>query len=128
MESTILLEALVQEKRMNSLLNEVMDLSLQLLQAVDRDDQVSLGMLLGMRAEPLAKLQIVRKTLENQRDGLDWNDRPRFVELLNGAPAAMEDEKMLADQVSTNHRLLERVIACDERISRKLAKEQSIYE
>ncbi len=128
MESTVLLEALVQEKRMYTLLNEVMDLSVQLADAVDRDDQVTLHLLLGMRAEPLAKLQNVRKALENQRDSLETNDRARFVKLLNGEPAEEDEERPLANQVCANHRLLSRVIECDERISRKLAKEHSIYE
>ena len=128
MEHTILLEAQVQEKRMCSLLNEIMDLTVQLAQAVDRDDPVSINMLLGMRAEPVLKLQNVRKALELQKDSLDLDDRERLVELLNGEPAASYEEKALADQVCSNRRLLSRVIDCDKRISRKLAKENSIYE
>lgn len=127
MDSTFLLEALVQEKRMYALLNEVMDLSVQLAQAVDRDDKVSVNMLMGMRADPVRKLQNVRKTLEMQRDRLEPNERARFAELLNGEPAEIEEERALADQISTNRRLFSRVIDFDERINRKIAKDDSIY-
>lgn len=127
MNATILLEAQVQEKRMYSLLNEVMDLTTQLAQSVDRDDQVTLSLLLGMRAESMEKLKAVRRALEDQRDSLEAEDRFRLAELLNGDPADQDEEKALADQVCTNQRLLSRIIACDERVSRKLANDSSIY-
>lgn len=128
MNATVLLETLVQEKRMYTLLNEVMDVTTQLTQAVDRDDQVTLTILFGMRGDSVAKLQNVRKALEDQRDSLNPIDRARLAELLNGEPAIEDEEKALANQVSTNNRLLSRIIELDERVSRKLANENSIYQ
>ncbi len=128
LDATVLLEALVQEKRMYSLLNEVMDLSVQLAQAADRDDQISLNILMGMRAEVVEKLQTIRRALEEQRDSLEPIQRARFAELLNGEPAELDAEQPLAAQVATNCRLHARVLECDEGVSRKLAKGNSIYQ
>ena len=52
MEASILLDAHVQAKRIYNLLNEVMDVSRQMAEAVDRDDQVAIQMLVSMREEP----------------------------------------------------------------------------
>ena len=53
MDEKTVMDALVQMKRIGNLLNEVEDLTQQLAQAIDRNDQVSTSMLIGMRAEPL---------------------------------------------------------------------------
>ena len=66
MEASILLDAHVQAKRIYNLLNEVMDVSRQMAEAVDRDDQVAIQMLVSMREEPVRKLQRARRALEEQ--------------------------------------------------------------
>ena len=50
-----LLDAQVQEKRRYALLSELFDLTKQLAEAVDRDDEIATRMLLSMREEPLEK-------------------------------------------------------------------------
>ena len=52
MEAPALLDAHVQLKRIYAALNEALDLTRQLADAVDRDDQVSVRMLISMRQEP----------------------------------------------------------------------------
>lgn len=128
METLALQQAHVQEKRMYTLLNETLDLSKQLAEAVDRGDQVATRMSLSMRGEPLEKLRQVRRALEVQRDALEPEDAARLAALLNGAAAEREEEKALTEQVALNRRLLERVLALDEAINRKLGRGQSIYE
>ena len=71
MEASILLDAHVQAKRIYNLLNEVMDVSRQMAEAVDRDDQVAFQMLVSMREEPVRKLQRARRALEEQRNALE---------------------------------------------------------
>ena len=60
MEQSVILKAHVQVKRIYSLLTEVMDLSKQLAEALDRNDQVTVRMLIAMRGEPVNTLDIAR--------------------------------------------------------------------
>ena len=84
MEASILLDAHVQAKRIYNLLNEVMDVSRQMAEAVDRDDQVAIQMLVSMREEPVRKLQRARRALEEQRNALEPETAQRLSRLLNG--------------------------------------------
>jgi cell division FtsZ-interacting protein ZapD len=127
MEQATLLSAHAQARRMYNLLNEVLDVSRQLTEAVDREDQISIKMLLNMRSEPLENLQKVRRTLEQQVIDLPQEDRERLATLLNGGEARAEAEAGLAAQVGANNRLLRQVVEIDERINRKMAREQSVY-
>jgi hypothetical protein len=127
MDSATLLNAQVQAKRMYGLLNEVLDVTHQLTEAVDRDDKVSIEMLLHMRAEPLEKLQHLRRSMELECNALSQEDGQRMVELLNGAAAKVQEETGLANQVGANARLLRQVVEIDERINRKLTRDKSVY-
>lgn len=93
MEQRDLLDAQVQAKRMNNLLNEVMDISRQMIEAVDRDDQISVQMLVAMRQEPVSKLQIVDQRMKEQCAALpDPEDGRRLAALLSGGAANAKEE------------------------------------
>ena len=49
MEEKTVMDALVQMKRTGNLLNELLDLTRQLGESIDRNDQVSTQMLIAMR-------------------------------------------------------------------------------
>ena len=68
MEASTLLDAHVQAKRIYNLLNEVMDVSRQMAEAMDRNDQVAIQMLVSMREEPIHKLRQARRVLKEQRE------------------------------------------------------------
>ena len=127
MERSDLLDAQVQTKKIYNLLTEVLDLSGQLAEALDREDQVAVRMLLAMRGEPVNKLRMVRLALEQQRDALGEEDGVRLARLLNGEPAQEEAEVPLADQVAANTRLLKQVLELDQRLNRKVTREKSVY-
>lgn len=127
MEASTLLDAQVQAKRIYSLLNEAMELSRQMAEAMDRDDQVAIQMLVSMREEPVRKLRQARQALEEQRDALEPEAARRLAQLLNGEAAETEAEKPLAVQVGTNRRLLEQLLDLDRVLNRKLTREESIY-
>lgn len=57
MTEKAVMDALVQMKRTGNLLNELEDVTRQLGEAIDRNDQVSMQMLVAMREDPLEKLQ-----------------------------------------------------------------------
>ena len=127
METSTLLDAQVQTKRIYGLLNEVMDISRQMAESMDRDDLVAIQMLVSMREEPVRKLRQARRALEEQRDALDPEAARRLARLLNGEAAETEAEEPLAVQVRTNRRLLEQLLELDRVLNRKLTREESIY-
>ena len=127
MEALTLLDAHVQAKRIYSLLNEVMDISRQMAEAVARDEQVAIQMLVSMREEPVHKLRQARRALKEQRDALEPESALRLSQLLNGEGAETEAEAPLAAQIGANRRLLEQLLELDRVLNRKVTREESIY-
>ena len=83
-----LLDAQVQEKRRYALLSELFDLTKQLAEAVDRNDEVTIQMLLSMREGPLAQMRQVEENLTRQRSSLSEEDGRRLAALRCAGPAA----------------------------------------
>ncbi len=128
METSALLNAHVQLKRAYTALNEALDLTRQLAEAVDRDDQITVQMLVSMRQEPTDKLFRANQALDQQRRDLPGADADRLAALLKGAAAETEDEEPLAAQVGLNQRILKQLVDLDRVVNRKLTREKSIYQ
>lgn len=127
-EQNYLMKALAQEKRIGNLLNEVQDISQQLAEAVDRDDQVSVEMLVAMRREPIEKLQMADQALRDLIAAIKPPEEGRrLAELLNGAQADSTVEHALADQVAVNNRRLKQVLELDKVVNCKLSRGKSAY-
>ena len=129
-EKTVM-DALVQMKRTGNLLNELEDLTRQMGEAIDRNDQVSLEMLIAMREEPLGKLQEVDQAIRDQLELLtDRLEAAQLASMLNGGPPAdldMRVQQQLCDQVMTNNRRLKRIMELDQQLNERLARENSVY-
>ena len=123
-----LLDAQVQEKRRYALLSELFDLTKQLAEAVDRNDEVTIQMLLSMREGPLAQMRQVEENLTRQRSSLSEEDGRRLAELLSGAQAQRQEENALGGQVGTNRRLLGQLVELDKRVNKKVTREKSVYQ
>ena len=128
MTASQLLDAQVQEKRRYALLSELFDLTKQLAEAVDRDDEIATRMLLSMREEPLEKMRQVEENLTRQRAALAEEDGRRLEELLSGAPARRQEENALSEQVGANRRLLGQLVELDKRVNKKVTREKSVYQ
>ena len=127
MEASALLDAHVQLKRAYAALNEALDMTRQLADAADRDDQVAAQMLGSMRQEPTDKLARTQEALEQQRQALPAADGQRLAALLKGAAAETAEEAPLANQVGLNQRILKQLVELDQVVNRKLAREKYIY-
>ena len=127
METSALLNAHVQLKRAYTALNEALDLTRQLAEAVDRDDQITVQMLVSMRQEPTDKLAGAHRALDQQRKELPPGDAERLSALLQGAAAETREEAPLAEQVGVNQRTLKQLVDLDRVVNRKLTREKSIY-
>ena len=130
MEASALLDAHVQLKRIYASLNEALDLTRQLADAVDRDDQVPVQMLVAMRQEPTDKLAAAAGAVQAgfQTAALPAQDRERLTALLKGAAAEEPAENALAGQVGLNQRVLKQLVDLDRVVNRKLTREKSIYQ
>lgn len=126
MEQTKRMEAHVLTRRIYNKLGEVMDLSRQLAEALDRNDEVSVRVLLNMREEPLREAQQTHMALQQIIN--ETADGERLRALLNGAAAQSEGEEPLAAQIGMNRRLLDQVQELDRALNRKLTRERSIYD
>ena len=129
-EKTVM-DALVQMKRTGNLLNELEDLTQQMGQSIDRNDQVSLQMLIAMREEPLGKLQAADQALRDQLELLtDKLEAAQLASMLNGgfpADPGERTQQMLCEQVASNNRRLKQIIVLDRQLSQRLGGENSAY-
>ena len=131
METPALMDAHVQLKRIYTALNEALDLTRQLADAVDRDDQVATQMLIAMREEPLGKLQAADKALREQLEALDDREEAeQLAAILNGGSAGDGGQtvKMLCDQVALNRRRLKQVTDLDRVLNQRIARGKSAYQ
>ena len=129
-EKTVM-DALVQMKRTGNLLNELEDLTHQIGQSIDRNDQVSLQMLIAMREEPLGRLQEADRAIRDQLELLtDKLEAAQLASMLEGGPPAdpgVRVQQQLCEQVAANNRHLKRIIELDQRLNERLARENSVY-
>lgn len=128
MEGSALLDAHVQLKRLYSAMNEALDLSRQLAEAVDREDQVAVQMLVAMRQEPVEKMLQARRTLELQRDALPAEDGARLGALLRGEASPEPEEEALVKQAGVNGRMLQQLADLDRVLNRKITRDKSFYQ
>lgn len=122
-----LMDLLVLMKKQYNKLCEVLDITKQLAEALDRRDQVSVQLLITMRQEPIDALEQVKKSLEAKRASLNDVDSGRLAALQAGATASGQHERMIAEQTGTNQRVFERLIALDRRVSHNLGGKESFY-
>ena len=123
MKQADLTDALALVKRMGTLLGELVDLSRQLAEALDRRDQVAVEMLVAMRAESLEKLVNTDQALRHLRETLpNPEDGQRLAQLLNGGAAQDQGEAVLAERLAANRRVLEQARQLDQVLNAKLAR------
>ena len=127
MDSRILDALYLKARRLFIKLVEFEDISRQLAEAVNRKDEVSVQMLLNMRAEPANQLEEIQQGLRQQVLDLPEEDAIRAREILEGGEAQDANEAALCGQVSQNRRLLLRCQETDKRISMGLDSRRSFY-
>lgn len=118
------------QRKMYVLLTEVSELTDQLSQAVDRQDQVSVRMFLSMRQEELQRLADCQLMLRRQCEALPGTDGALLHQMISGSfsgtPPSPAGEALL-HQVQRNRALLERVQRVDQSVSRRLGGKNSFY-
>ena len=123
-------EILVLTRRIGNLFHEVMDISAQLAEAIDRRDEVSMQMIIAMRAEPIGKLTIADRAIREQMDLLGGEDAERIRAILNGDESRAGEgmERLLAEQASMNIRAHRKLMELDEILNKKIGRDKSVYQ
>ena len=122
------LELTVLEKKKYNYLIEIEDLTKQLGQSLDRNDQVSTRMLVAMRQDPLRQLEEIDKGERIRLSALSEAEQERVRALRQGDPPRDADETVFLTQAGKTRRLLEQVVELDRRISLRMAGEHSFYQ
>lgn len=130
MEQNDVMDLLMLAKRFSNKLTEVLDLTSQMAEAVDRQDQISVQLLVSMRQEPIAHLEQIKESTGHRLDLLPQEDAGYLRGLMEGKEdeARAENDRMLAVQSAANLRLLQRVLELDRRVNHKLAGKESVYQ
>ena len=122
------LEVLCKHRRDQILhLMEVSDLTRQLTEAVDRNDEVSVNMLLSMREGPVRKLHESEQRLREYCMELPEASAIRSRELLEGGAPQEQEEEPLYEKNASYRRLLSSVLEDDKRLSLRLGGTRSFY-
>lgn len=121
---------LVLVKRIGNLFSEVEELTNQLAEAVDRQDEVSIELVASMRYEPIQRLTVADQALREHLNELgESEDGDRIRAILNGdtSRAQGEMEQALAAQAVQNIYRHKRLMEKDQIINQRIARDKSIY-
>lgn len=129
MDKAIFQELLVQQKKKYIQLSEVLDVTIQMADAIEREDNVSVSMLIAMRQEPLLVIDEIQQAVGERLDSLPAGVSAHLQALLTGrgTETAAEEERALDAQCQMNFRLLSRIVMIDKRLSQKMGKDNSYY-
>ena len=115
------------EKKFSYKVIEALSLTRDLTESVERQDQVSVAMLLSMRQKTILELQEISCHIDLMRLDLEPSMLTRFDALLSGASAQSPQELPLTECIASNQRLLRQLKVLDQTVSQKLCGEQSFY-
>ena len=119
------IKLLVQLRKRYTALTETLDLTMQMGEALDRNDRTSFSMLLAMRQEPVLRMQEldgnIRRIVEIDAPDIE----ARWRALVRGDNPQNADEQMIVNQMQQNKRVIERLVPIDSRISQVLSERKS---
>ena len=121
------MELTVLERKKYNCLLEVEDVTRQLAEALDRNDQVAARILITMRQDPLLQLEEADRGEKARKAALSEEDQERVRVLLRDGEARYDGEGVFLEQAGKTRHLLERVVELDRRVSVRMAGDNSFY-
>ena len=115
-------------RTMYAALSELLELTTDLSEAIQRQDQVSVQLFLSMRQEPLERLRICDAHLRRLCSSLPQAESAQLRQVLNGQSGGTATTQGLERTVRQNRQLLEQITRMDERINRRMGGKKSFYE
>ena len=108
------MKLLVQLRKRYTALTETLDLTMQMGEALDRNDRTSFSMLLAMRQEPVLRMQEldgnIRRIVEIDAPDIE----ARWRALVRGDNPQNADEQMIVNQMQQNKRVIEAYLGVTE--------------
>lgn len=128
MDSQVIAAALATERKCYAALTEVMELTQDLSDAVQRQDQVTVQMFLSMRQEPINQLKEYRSLQRKRCASLPEEESAALWKVLTGKGGDGTDQlQELEKLVGQNQSLLERIQQVDRQVSVSLGGKKSFY-
>lgn len=128
MDSQVIAAALATERKCYAALTEVMELTQDLSDAVQRQDQVTVQMFLSMRQEPINQLKEYRSLQRKRCASLPEEESAALWKVLTGKGADGTGQlQELEKVVGQNQSLLERIQQADRQVSVSLGGKKSFY-
>ncbi len=121
------MELTVLEKKKYNYLAEIQDVTKQLAECLDRNDQVAARMLVAMRQDPIRLLAEVDEGMKARLAGLPPEDQERASGLRRGAEPQNDGQRIFREQAGKTRRLLEQVVELDRRVNLRMAGANSFY-
>ncbi len=119
------MKLLVQLRKRYTALTETYDLTVQMGEALDRNDRTSFSMLLAMRQEPVLRMQELEGNIRRIVE-IDAPDiKARWRALVDGDVPQDADEQMVVNQMQQNKRMIDRLVPIDKRINQVLSERKS---
>ncbi|NBI63826.1 hypothetical protein D3Z38_12340 [Clostridiales bacterium] len=113
-----------------SRLDEVLRLTREIGDSLSRNDQVSVEMLLKMRGEELEAIAMNTQEAQAFKMQLRRETQQEINKLLEGKVTDAQDDmaSKIVETINRCQRLLEEIRIIDERMSKRIAGEDSFYE
>lgn len=128
MDNNVVAAALATERKCYAALTEIMELTRDLSDAVQRQDQVTVQMFLSMRQEPINQLKEYRSLQRKRCASLPEEESAALWKVLMGKGGDGTDQlQELEKLVGQNQSLLERIQQVDRQVSVKLGGKKSFY-
>lgn len=115
-------------RSMYTALTELLELTNELSEAIQRQDQVSVQLFLSMRQEPLERLRVCDTRLRRLCSLLPPAEGAQLRQVLNGQGGGTAATQGLERTVRQNRQLLEQITRIDERLNRRMGGKKSFYE
>ncbi len=114
-------------RSMYTALTELLELTNELSEAIQRQDQVSVQLFLSMRQEPLDRLRVCDTRLRRLCSLLPPAEGAQLRQVLNGQGGGTAATQGLERTVRQNRQLLEQITRIDERLNRRMGGKKSFY-
>lgn len=121
------MELTVLEKKKYNYLVEIQDITKQLGESLDRNDQVSAQMLVALRQDPVRLLAEVDDVEKTRLAELPEEEQQLIRAVWAGGEPRDEGQRFFQEQAGKTRRLLEQVVELDRRLSLRMAGDRSFY-
>lgn len=127
MTDKIVMDFHILQRKKYNLLKEVLELSLEIGQSMDRNDQSCLRKNLAMRQDPIAKLSEIKNQTLFELDRLSADDAEHIRLVMSGKKAESKVEQALLQQIQESDLLLDKIMVLDEKINKRVVGKDSVY-